>query len=84
MAVSRQAIWRNWRMGGLSIWHWVIVIACLCLNIIVFIVVVRILNRTGYSGWWSLLLLIPVGNVIALWQFSKARWPAVEPPVKVA
>jgi uncharacterized membrane protein YhaH (DUF805 family) len=52
------------------------------LAVIYLIASVRILNRTGYSGWWSLLVLIPVVNVIALWKFSKARWPAIEPPVK--
>jgi uncharacterized membrane protein YhaH (DUF805 family) len=71
-------------MGGISIWHWFIVIVYVCLTVVFFIALVKILNRTGYSGWWSLLVLIPVVNVIALWQFSKARWPATEPPVKVA
>jgi uncharacterized membrane protein YhaH (DUF805 family) len=70
-------------MSGISIWHWGIVILYVCLTVVFFVALVRILNRTGYSGWWSLLVLIPVVNVIALWQFSKARWAATEPPVKV-
>ena len=63
-------------MGSLSILHWVIVIAAIWLFVIFWISLVRILKRTGYSGWWSLLILIPIVNVIGIWRFSKARWPA--------
>jgi uncharacterized membrane protein YhaH (DUF805 family) len=35
---------------------------------------VRILNRTGYSGWWLLVGFVPVVGVIALSRFSKAKW----------
>lgn len=37
--------------------------------------VIRILRRTGYSEWWSLLVLVPVANIIGLWWFAYARWP---------
>ena len=37
---------------------------------------IRILNRTGYSGWWHLIGFIPVVGVIALSRFSKAEWAA--------
>jgi hypothetical protein len=58
---------------------WAVVIG---FTVIYFIDSVRILKRTGYSGWWSLLILNPVVFVIFLWIFSKARWPAIEPPIK--
>jgi uncharacterized membrane protein YhaH (DUF805 family) len=51
-------------LGGLYIW----LIATGLLAII------RILNRTGYSGWWLLIGFVPVVGVIALSRFSKARW----------
>lgn len=38
----------------------------------------RILKRTGHSGWWSLLLFIPLGNLLGLWLLAYARWPAVD------
>jgi hypothetical protein len=51
--------------------------------LLIFIVVfpiVKILHRAGYSGWWILLfVLVPGGNVIGLWCFAYARWPAVQP-----
>jgi hypothetical protein len=63
-------------MGTLSIWHWLIFLASAWLSVVYWIALVRILNRTGYRGWWSLLSLVPVVNVVALWRFSKAAWPA--------
>jgi uncharacterized membrane protein YhaH (DUF805 family) len=67
-------------MGGdgalenFSIWHWVI----FAIFLIVYLVpIVKILSRAGYSGWWCLLALIPIVNVIGLWVFANARWPAL-------
>jgi hypothetical protein len=35
-----------------------------------------VVRRTGMSGWWGLLLLIPIfGFVIVLWVVAFARWP---------
>jgi len=48
----------------------------LWLFVIYWIAAVRILHRLGYSGWWSLVSLLPIINIIALWRFSKAAWPA--------
>lgn len=65
-------------MGTFSIVHWLILILYIIMIVAYFVAIVRILRRAGYSGWWSLLSLIPVANVIGLWQFSKAPWPGVE------
>jgi hypothetical protein len=40
--------------------------------------VVRIITRTGYSGWWSLLLFIPVVNIVGLWILAFVKWPAID------
>ena len=61
-------------MGGLSIWHWLL-----------FIVVValwiwpswRILNRAGYGGAWSLLIVVPILNVVLMYVFAFAHWPVL-------
>jgi NADH:ubiquinone oxidoreductase subunit 3 (subunit A) len=39
--------------------------------------VARILKRTGHSGWWALLVFLPLVNLAALWVFAFARWPAL-------
>jgi uncharacterized membrane protein YhaH (DUF805 family) len=38
---------------------------------------VRIARKAGYSGWWSLLMLIPIVNVVVLWVFAFSSWPAL-------
>ncbi|MFD2262136.1 hypothetical protein ACFSM5_04500 [Lacibacterium aquatile] len=37
---------------------------------------VRILNKMGYSGWWSLLTFIPPLSLVALWIVAFADWPS--------
>lgn len=39
---------------------------------------IRIVRRTGHSGWWVLTMAVPVLNFIMLWVFAFARWPAVD------
>lgn len=36
----------------------------------------RIINRAGYSRWWLLTMFVPVLNLIMLWIFAFADWPA--------
>lgn len=38
----------------------------------------RILRRLGYNPWLSLLTLVPIVNLIALWRLAYARWPRAE------
>lgn len=38
----------------------------------------KIVKRTGISPWWSLIMFIPVVNLIALWRFAYMDWPAVK------
>lgn len=39
---------------------------------------VRILRRAGYSGWWSLLAVVPLLNIAMIWVFSMSDWPALK------
>lgn len=59
-------------MGTFSIWHWVIVLITL---FVVIFPIWRILTRTGNSGWWSLLSLIPFANLILLYGIAFGPWP---------
>jgi uncharacterized membrane protein YhaH (DUF805 family) len=40
------------------------------------VALVRIVQRTGYSGWWILIMFVPVANMLALWYFGFGPWPA--------
>ncbi|HEY0296048.1 MAG TPA: hypothetical protein VGC69_12020 [Bordetella sp.] len=35
----------------------------------------RILRRTGHHGWWAILSIIPVVNVLAIWYWAYKDWP---------
>ena len=56
----------------------VIVVILFILVIIPAFVVSKILYKAGFSGWYSLLSIIPLVNIIALWVFAFIPWPAEE------
>ena len=35
----------------------------------------RILEKAGLDGRWTLVLLVPVFNIIMIWVFAFGRWP---------
>ena len=59
-------------MGNMSIFHWIVVLVVL---VVYFVPIVMIIRKAGYSGWWVLVLFVPLLNVIMLWVFAFARWP---------
>lgn len=59
-------------MGGLSIWHWIIV---LLFSAIWVIPLWRIVRKAGYPGSLALLSIIPIVNFVMLWVFAFSRWP---------
>jgi len=58
---------------GLSFAPWLIALAIVL--VIYVIPVVKILHKAGYSGWWCLLIFVPLVNIIMLWVFAFASWP---------
>lgn len=59
-------------MGGLSLWHWLVVVIALSW----FWAMALIVRRTGHSGWWVLLNLVPLlGPIAFAWWLAKADWP---------
>ncbi|MCH8552299.1 MAG: hypothetical protein LAT62_10205 [Natronospirillum sp.] len=35
----------------------------------------RITKKAGFSGFWSLLMFVPVANILFLYFLAFARWP---------
>jgi len=65
-------------MFSLSIWHLIALLVAV-LVIWAFVAIFgRILNRAGYSRWWLLTLVVPLVNLIMLWVFAFAEWPATK------
>jgi hypothetical protein len=31
--------------------------------------------KAGFSKWWSLLMIVPVVNVLLVWVFAYIQWP---------
>lgn len=60
-------------MGKYSSLHW------LLLLVIFVIPAWRVVAKAGFNGAWSLLLLIPFVNLIAIWVFAFMRWPVAHP-----
>lgn len=43
---------------------------------IVFIIAyIKIITKAGYSGWWVLILLVPIVNIVMLLAFAYKEWP---------
>ena len=61
-------------MAGLAIIQFVISLAIFAFFIWCY---VRIIRRAGYSGWWVLILLVPVVNIVMVWVFAFSNWPAL-------
>ncbi|MEO0914484.1 MAG: hypothetical protein AAFY59_16120 [Pseudomonadota bacterium] len=38
----------------------------------------KLWTRTGHSGWWSLLIFVPIANIVMPFWLAFKRWPAEE------
>jgi uncharacterized membrane protein YhaH (DUF805 family) len=57
---------------------WIYGAIIVLLNVLFFVVpATLIVRRTGHSGWWMLILLVPFGIVFGLWVLALGRWPAL-------
>jgi hypothetical protein len=54
-----------------------VIIAALYAVLLAFVVwgYVRIIRRAGYSGWWVLIGLVPVANIVMFFIFAFRPWP---------
>jgi hypothetical protein len=59
-------------MYGYGPFHWLWFIVMIAA---VIYPVGRILGRIGFSPLWSILMFIPVANLIALWILAFTEWP---------
>ena len=64
----------NWTwMTGYGLVHWTIFVVMVA---IILYPIGRILRRLGFSPFWSLLVFIPLVNLISLWVLAFSEWPA--------
>ena len=58
-------------------WSWEGLVPLLIVLALVLVPFWKIWRRTGHSGGWALLMLVPVANIISLWVLAFKKWPAV-------
>jgi len=64
----------NWMsMTSFGLAHWIFFVGMVAL---VLYPIGRILGRVGFSPFWSLLVFVPIVNLIALWVFAFSDWAA--------
>lgn len=61
-------------MGGLTIWHWLVILMFAAH----YWATIRIVRRSGCSLSWIFFILFPFTGAFAFLWFSYARWPALE------
>lgn len=61
----------GWLFGGAAL---VIYLAFL---VVIVIAYVRIIQKAGYSGWWVLVGIVPILNVVMFLVFAFSRWPVL-------
>lgn len=52
-----------------------IIIIALLVIALYFWMVIKILGKAGFVGWWCLILLVPIVNLIMIWVFAFIDWP---------
>lgn len=46
-------------------------------SFLLLIPLIKILRKAGYSGWWGLMMFVPLLNIIMLYVFAYADWPTL-------
>jgi len=57
---------------GIGLGSVIIILLLIAIPILLFAPIAR---KAGYSGWWSLLMIIPLVNLVMIWVFAFAKWP---------
>jgi hypothetical protein len=58
---------------GYGVSHWIFFVVMVAL---ILYPIGRILGRLGFSPFWSLLVFIPLVNLISLWMLAFSEWHA--------
>jgi len=61
--------------GGIGIGSITLILVLIAVPVLVFGPVSK---KAGFSRWWSLLLVVPLVNLIVIWVFAFMQWPAEE------
>ncbi|ACQ82173.1 hypothetical protein Bcav_3932 [Beutenbergia cavernae DSM 12333] len=74
MDSSDYEAWRDdyaWLFGGVAL------VVYIAFAIVMLIAYIRIIQKAGYSGWWVLIALVPIVNLVMFLVFAFSRWPVL-------
>jgi len=60
--------------AGIGVWQLIIMLVWVLVIVIPFW---KITSKAGYSGWLSLLIIVPLVNVIYMYFIAFAKWPSL-------
>lgn len=64
------------RFGGAEIAIFVVIgLVYLAVLVVTVWAYVNIVRRAGYSGWWVLIGLVPIANIVMFCVFAFKEWP---------
>lgn len=55
----------------------VILLVDLAFIVLGIVATVKVVTKAGYSGWWVLITLVPLVNVVMMLVFAFSKWPVV-------
>ena len=53
----------------------VVIIIGIAFWLVFVIAYIKIISRAGYSGWWVLIVIVPIANIVMLLIFAYKEWP---------
>jgi uncharacterized membrane protein len=53
----------------------VLIIIGIAFWLVFVIAYIKIITRAGYSGWWVLIIIVPIANIVMLLIFAYKEWP---------
>jgi len=52
-----------------------VIIIGIAIWLVFVIAYIKIITRAGYSGWWVLIIIVPIANIVMLLIFAYKEWP---------
>jgi uncharacterized membrane protein YhaH (DUF805 family) len=62
-------------ISGVGAGAGIFVLFYLALVVVSIVAWVRILSKAGYSGWWILIAIVPIVNLVMFLVFAFSTWP---------
>lgn len=62
-------------MVEISIGKSLLIFLLVLVVVLVVLIFGTVVKKAGFTRWWSLLLFVPIVNLIMIWIFAFSKWP---------